>query len=158
MIIGGNMVRWYGGFDSYIIAQEFDTDIHAPSMGRKIDREDEMEISHLPYMNWIEWMNNLSRFKYAVHLMPTHAAGTFALNCAYNGIPCIGYVNSDPQRLCQPNLSVDLYDIEKAKSLAVKLKNDKDFYNECSKNAIKNYESNYSEDIFIEYMTRVLNG
>ena len=23
VIIGGNMVRWYGGFDSYMVAQEF---------------------------------------------------------------------------------------------------------------------------------------
>ena len=40
-----------------------------PSMGRKIDREDELDINHLPYMTWIEWMNNLSQFKYGVHLI-----------------------------------------------------------------------------------------
>ena len=108
VLIGGNMVRWYGGFDSYIVAQEFGEDIFAPSMGRKIEREDEMDISHLPYMNWIEWMNNLSRFKYAVHLMPTQAAGTFALNCAYHGIPCIGYKGLDTQSKCHPQLTVKM--------------------------------------------------
>ena len=108
VIIGGNMVRWYGGFDSYIIAQEFDEDIYAPSMGRKIKREDEMDITHLPYMNWLEWMNNLSQFKYAVHLMPTHAAGTFALNCAYHGIPCIGYSGLDTQSHCHPQLTIKI--------------------------------------------------
>ena len=86
VIIGGNMVRWYGGFDSYIVAQEFDMPIAAPSMGRKIDREDEMDINHLPYMTWVDWMNNLSQYHIGVHLMPTHAAGTFALNCAF--LPC----------------------------------------------------------------------
>ena len=50
VMIGGNMCRWYGGFDSYIVAQEFDEDIFAPSMGRKIEREEEMDIAHLPYI------------------------------------------------------------------------------------------------------------
>ena len=87
VIIGGNMVRWYAGFDSYVVAQEFGVPISAPSMGRKIDREDEMDINHFPYMTWIEWIKNLGQFKYGVHLMPTHAAGTFTLNCAFHGIP-----------------------------------------------------------------------
>ena len=74
VIIGGNMVRWYGGFDSYMVAQEFDMPIVAPSMGRKIDREDEMDIQHLPYMSWVEWMNNLSQYHVGVHLMSTHVS------------------------------------------------------------------------------------
>ena len=128
VIIGGNMVRWYGGFDSYMVAQEFGESIYAPSMGRKIKREEEMDITHLPYMNHIDWMNNLSRFKYAVHLMPTQAAGTFALNCAYHGIPCIGYKGLDTQTNCHPQLNVSMGDLEKARKLANKLKNDKGFY------------------------------
>ena len=132
VIIGGNMVRWYGGFDSYIVAKQFEMDISAPSMGRKIDRENEMDISHLPYMEWLEWMNNLSQFKYAVHLMPTHAAGTFSLNCAYHGIPCIGYKGSDTQTELHPFLSVDSGDLNSAVKLAKKLVNDKDFYTHCS--------------------------
>ena len=37
VIIGGNMVRWYGGFDSYIIASSFlpEYSLHSVSMGRK---------------------------------------------------------------------------------------------------------------------------
>jgi len=77
VMIGGNMVRWYGGFDSYIVAQEFDMPICAPSMGRKIDREEEIDITHYPYMTWGEWMNALGKFYAGVHMMPTHAAGTF---------------------------------------------------------------------------------
>ena len=37
VIIGGNMVRWYGGFDSYVVAQEFETYIYSTIMGRKIE-------------------------------------------------------------------------------------------------------------------------
>ena len=156
VIIGGNMVRWYGGFDSYIIAQEFGEKIFAPSMGRKIEREDEMDISHLPYMNWLTWMNNLSRFKYAVHLMPTHAAGTFALNCAYHGIPCIGYKGLDTQELCFSHLSVDMGDLNRAKRLAKRLKTDEDFYNDCSKIAKTRYNECFGEKQYTYTMNKVI--
>ena len=156
VIIGGNMVRWYGGFDSYIVAQEFEESIFAPSMGRKINREDEMDISHLPYMNWIEWMNNLSRFKYAVHLMPTQAAGTFALNCAYHGIPCIGYKGLDTQGLCFPQLSVKIGDLNTAKTLAKRLKTDNDFYKKQSETAKNNFNLFFGEKEYIYNMKEVL--
>ena len=100
------MVRWYGGFDSYVIAQEFDMPIFAPSMGRKIDREDEMDIQHLPYMTWVDWINNLSQYHVGVHLMPTHAAGTFALNCAFHGIPVSGPRLAMPKLKNEPLISI----------------------------------------------------
>ena len=156
VMIGGNMVSWYGGFDSYIIAREFEEDIFAPSMGRKIDREDEMDISHLPYMTWVEWINNLSRFKYGVHLMPTWAAGTFTLNCAYHGIPCIGYKGLDTQHL-HPSLSVDYGDLDTAKILAKRLKIDKEFYEKCSvecKNLYRN--SSFREEKYVNIMKQVI--
>ena len=156
-IIGGNMVRWYGGFDSYVVAQEFGVPISAPSMGRKIDREDEMDINHFPYMTWVEWMNKLRDFKYGVHLMPTHAAGTFTLNCAYHGIPCIGYRGLDTQQELHPLLSVDDGDIQSAKKLAIKLRDDEDFYNERSKSCRENYKKSlYNEKNFVPYITEIL--
>ncbi len=156
VIIGGNMVRWYGGFDSYIIAQEFETDIFAPSMGRKIEREDEMDITHLPYMTWIQWMNNLSRFKYAVHLMPTHAAGTFALNCAYHGIPCIGYEGLDTQSHCHPQLTIKMNDLRHARKLANQLKNDSNFYETQSQTAKNNFNIFFGEKEYIYNMNKVI--
>ena len=156
VVIGGNMVRWYGGFDSYIVAQKFDMQIVAPSMGRKIDREDEMDIQHLPYMTWVDWMNNLSQYHVGVHLMPTHAAGTFTLNCAFHGIPCIGYKGLDTQEELHPHLSVNDGDIEEAKYLANKLKNDDDFYQECSITCRELYEKSLStEKNFIPYITKI---
>ena len=157
VMIGGNFARWYGGFDSYIIAQEFGEKIFAPSMGRKIEREDEMDISHLPYMNWLTWMNNLSRFKYAVHLMPTHAAGTFALNCAYHGIPCIGYKGLDTQSACHPQLSIKMNDLKHARKLANRLKNDSHFYKTQSQTAKNNFNSFFGEKEYIYNMKGILN-
>ena len=157
VIIGGNMVRWYGGFDSYIVAQEFGEDIFAPSMGRKIENEEQMEnLTHLPYMNWLSWINNLSRFKYGVHLMTTHAAGTFALNCAYHGIPCIGYKGLDTQELCFPHLSVDMGNLEKAKQLARRLKTDNDFYDDCSKIARTRYKECFNETEYKRNMKKII--
>lgn len=144
VIIGGNFVSWYGGFDSYIVAQEFKEEIYSPSMGRKQDGEEQL-LNQLPYMNWKEWIHSLNKFKYGVHLMRTHAAGTFALNCAYLGIPCIGYKGLDTQELCHPNLSIEVGDIQTAKQLAQTLKNDYNFYNQQSMLAKEGYIKHFNE-------------
>lgn len=126
-IIGGNFCSWYGGFDSYMVAQEFGTPIYAPKMGRKKDGEEQL-VNILPYMNWSHWMWNLQTFKYGVHLMRTFGAGTFAMNCAWWGIPCIGYKGLDTQETLFPTLSVNVGDIESARSLARLLAKDEEYY------------------------------
>ena len=148
VMLGGNMVSWYGGFDSYMIAQEFNEEITAPSMGRKIAQEEELDIQHLPYYDWTQWMAELNDYKYGVHLMRTHAAGTFALNCAYLGIPCIGYVGLDTQEQCNPWTSVELGDLDAARAVAKHLASDKDFYNDCSAIAKERYNKNWTEKNF----------
>jgi hypothetical protein len=147
VIIGGNQCRWYGGFDSFIVAQQFLTPIYAPAMGRKIAGEEQI-VNILPYVQWNEWIVQLSQFKYGVHLMPTQAAGTFALNCAYLGIPNIGYRGLDTQEVLHPNLTVEMGDLLKAKRLAQMLEEDKDFYEEQSRIARHNYELTYTEESF----------
>jgi len=150
IIIGGNFCSWYGGFDSYITAQEADCPIYIPSMGRKIEGEEQMpNLNHLPYMNWVEWIKTLNNFKYGVHLMRTHAAGTFALNCAYLGIPCIGYEGLDTQEKCHPYLTVKLGDLVTAKEKLTLLKTNKEFYNKCSKISKENYQEYYNEQMFL---------
>lgn len=149
IIIGGNFCSWYGGFDSYVVAQEADCPIYIPSMGRKINGEEQMpNLNHLPYMNWSEWIKTLNQFKYGVHLMRTHAAGTFALNCAYLGIPCIGYKGLDTQENCHPDLTIDVSNLEGAKLLLTLLKENKKFYEKCSLTAKENYKKYYHENQF----------
>jgi hypothetical protein len=149
IIIGGNFVQWYGGFDSYIVASsEFDI-IYAPSMGRKQSNEENL-VRHLPYLPWNKWIYALSEFKYAIHLMPTQAAGTFAMNCAYLGIPCIGYKGLDTQETLHPELCVDINDINSARELLYKLKNDINFYNKQSVACELNFQKYYSEGTFTE--------
>ena len=80
--------------------------------------------------------------------MKTHAAGTFALNCAYLGIPCIGYEGLDTQEICHPNLSVKIGDVLSAREKIHKLKEDKAFYNFRSEAAKDNYKKYYHENKF----------
>ncbi len=150
VIIGGNFCSWYGGFDSYMMAQEFDCPISIPSMGRKIEGEDQLpNLNHLPFMMWIDWIKALNNFKYGIHLMRTHAAGTFALNCAYLGIPCIGYEGLDTQELCHPSLTVKVGDLNGVREKIESLK-DEDYYFQSSKQAKFNYNQYYTEQKFKE--------
>lgn len=158
VIIGGNLVRWYGGFNSLMVAKELGCDIYAPSMGRMHKSEKLVDdITHLPYAVWSDWIEQLSQFKYAIHLNPTLIAGTFNLNCAYLGIPCIGNINSNTQRICFPDLSIEPYDIKSAKKLIQKLCNDKDFYLYCSTSAKELYNANFSETKYLEAWNLILN-
>lgn len=147
VIIGGNMCRWYGGFDSMVVAQELDLPIFAPAMGRKVQGEEQL-INILPYVQWNEWIVQLSKFKYAVHLMPTQAAGTFALNCGYLGIPNIGYEGLDTQETLFPYLTVEMGDISTAKQLLKRLQTDQQFYEDQSHLAKVLYRKNYTEEKF----------
>lgn len=149
VLIGGNFSRWYNGFQSYLVASEFDLPIWAQESHSKRENEELVDnLNHFPRMPWNQWMKQVSTFKYAVHLMPTVAAGTFSLNCAYFGIPCIGNKNVDTQRLCHPELSVDVDDVESARTLANALLKDKEFYNHCSNNAKQLYRKHYDLDLW----------
>ena len=150
-IIGGNMVSWYGGFDSYIVALGIGDPISAPSMGRKQDQEDMIpDISYMPYMNWRDWIMSLSQFNIGIHLMRTHAAGTFAMNCGFHGIPCIGYKGLDTQEILHPNTTVDVGDVQHVKEIAWKLKNDSGFYDGCSKESLRRFKMFYTEEKWLE--------
>ena len=52
VIIGGNFVSWYGGFDSYMVASVFqpEAQIYAPSMGRKQELESQIEAAVIPLL------------------------------------------------------------------------------------------------------------
>jgi hypothetical protein len=122
-------------------------------MGRKQVGEEQL-LTHLPYLNWRDWITQLSKFKYGIHLMRTHAAGTFALNCAYLGIPCIGYKGLDTQEICHPDLTVDVGDLVNAKKLIKLLENDSIFYNNCSQAARYGYKRVFNEEQFIKHFNK----
>jgi len=150
IMIGGNMVSWYGGFDSFMLASSVTDEIYQPKMGRALPNEEQLGINQLPYLQWDEWVKELNKRKMGIHMMRTHAAGTFALNCSYVGIPCVGYEELDTQRLLHPNLSVENGDMETARELVKKLWNDLDFYKENCILTQQLYKERYSEKAFKE--------
>lgn len=154
-IIGGNFARWYGGFESYMVAQEFQVPIWGQTSHATREGENQL-VNLLPRVMWTDWMIQLSSFKYAVHLMPTAAAGTFGLNCAYLGIPCIGNEEVDTQRLCHPDLAVNVNDLENARSLANRLRVDSAFYEHCANVAKSNYERYYDITIWKQNIFKLL--
>ena len=147
-IIGGNWVRDYGGFDSYQVAREIGNPITAVTTGR-MKSEEEQVLNHIPWVMWREWIDILSQYNIGVQL-GTAAAGTFNLNCSFHGIPCIGYSNVNTQSTLHPLTTVEVGEIDKAKDLANKLKDEK-FYNLCMETMEKRYEQYYSEKVFLKH-------
>jgi len=155
VMIGGNFVSIYRGFDSYMVASEISGDISAPTTGRMKDEEKGMDIKHLPWITWLDWIYELSKHKYGVQL-GTPSAGTFNLNCAYLGIPCIGYDTINTQKICHPQLSVEEGDIIRARELAIKLRDNSDFYYQCSNDAKEKYKERFDEKIYIYNMKEII--
>ena len=151
-IIGGNFVWAYGGFDSYQVAREITGDITAVTTGR-MKPEEEQILKHIPWVLWREWIDILSQYKYGIQL-GTASAGTFNLNCAFHGIPCIGYSNVNTQNILHPLTTVEVGEMDKAKEIARRLKDDR-FYNLCMETTEKRYINYYSEEKFLKYMKRI---
>lgn len=157
VLIGGNFARWYGGFESYMVASEFDVPIWGQESHAKRSNEGALEgMNHFPRLSWLDWMKEVSKFKYGVHLMPTVAAGTFSLNCAYFGIPVIGNEKVDTQRILHSYTSVDVGNVKRARELAIQLKEDSDFYTKCSNVAKENYKKYYTKKIWLNEMKNKL--
>jgi hypothetical protein len=155
VMVGGNWVTAYRGFDSYIVGKMLSDTINSPTTGRMKPDEKILDINHLPWIQWLDWMHELSKCKYGVQL-GTAAAGTFNLNCSYLGIPCIGYDNLNTQNYLHPQLSVTDGDVSSARILASKLKNDESFYLECSKETKNLYNELYSEEKYKEKLNQIL--
>ena len=154
VMVGGNWVTAYRGFDSYIIGKVLSDNISSPTTGRMKPDEKMLDINHLPWIQWLDWIYELSKHKYGVQL-GTAAAGTFNLNCAYLGIPCIAYDNVNTQKYLHPDLSVPDGDMEQARKLATRLVNDKDFYDHCSGTAKMLYNKLYKEEIYLEKIKKI---
>lgn len=148
IMIGGNFKSWYGGFDSFMLARSVTEEIYSPQMGRRQEGEQRLGITQLPYLEWSQWLTELSKRQIGIHMMRTHAAGTFALNCAYLGIPCIGYEGLDTQRILHPKLTVKDGDLHTANKLVSKLYNDEKFRILCGQQAHDLYQKHYHENIF----------
>jgi hypothetical protein len=152
ILLGGNFVSWYGGMDSYLVASEVDEQKYGVSMGRKQEQEEMIEdIKYLPYMSWRDWINHIGQYKVGVHLMRTHAAGTFSMNMSWHGTPVIGYSGLDTQELLHPQTTVEVGDLVGARRIMRKLYEDEFFYQECSEQTKELFNKHYSEEAWLEH-------
>ena len=155
ILLGGNFTSWYSGLDSYLIAHAVNQPITNVSMGRKQEQEDMIpDIKYLPYMTWREWINECGKYKVGIHMMRTHAAGTFSLNLAYHGTPCLGYKGLDTQELLHPQTTVEVGDIFGAQKILKKLYEDKFFYHECSEQSNELYNKYFEEEQWLKHFNK----
>jgi hypothetical protein len=157
-LITGPLTREYNGFSQLLLAHNLDMPVDIPPMGESRMPKDSWEmadnlgVNYLQYMTWAEWMYNLSRYKIGYMMSSATASGSFALNCAYLGIPCIGDKRADTQSILFPDLAVDIFDNEKALELTFKLKNDLDFYIEVSNKAKRLYKQEFTKEKMLELL------
>lgn len=157
-ILNGPLTIEYNGFSQLILAHNTGMEIDIPPMGESRMPKDSWDmapnlgVNYLPYMSWVEWMYNLSRYKIGYMLTPAMASGSFALNCAYLGIPCIGNIKADTQRILFPDLSIDTFDNKKALELTLRLTNDLDFYKNVSTKAKEIYYREFSKEKMIQIL------
>ena len=157
-IVTGPLTREYNGFSQLLLAHNLDMPVDIPPMGESRMPKDSWEmasnlgINYLQYMSWTEWMYNLSRYKIGYMMSAATASGSFALNCAYLGIPCIGDKRADTQSILFPDLAIDVFDNEKALELTFKLKKDLDFYIEVSNKAKRLYKQEFTKEKMLKLL------
>ena len=157
-IVTGPLTREYNGFSQVLIAHNADMPIDIPPMGESRMPKDSWEmapnlgINYLNYMSWVDWMYNLSRYKIGYMMSAATASGSFALNCAYLGIPCIGDKRADTQSILFPDLAIDVFDNKKALDLTLKLKKDLDFYIEVSNKAKRLYKKEFTKEKMLKLL------
>ena len=161
IMLGGNFSRWYGAIDSLSVAQKvihLDEEISIPTMGRAAKNE-HLYYKKIDHMNWTQWMTTLNEYRVGVHFMPTVAAGTFALNCAFLGIPCFGYSQLDTQRICHPFLSfTEIFYANKYIDNQIQM-HDYDLHAKLwslGRDAKRLYELNFSEYVFKSKIKSIL--
>jgi hypothetical protein len=162
-IISGPLTEEYWGLSQIIVAKNFECKIDIPPMGQtrmphdSYQMQNALGVEYINYMSWDDWMYNLSKYKYSVMMMYAVAAGSFALNCAYHSIPCVGDRRADTQRILFPDISVDYYDVQKGSEFAKKLKMDSSFYQEVSEKSKAILLENFSVKNFLNLLEEDVN-
>lgn len=155
-LCGGTMCCWYNGQASFhALASSGVLDrVDLLKMGRARDVDDYLldkysdtvETGELPYLEWCRFLEKLSRYKVACHLMPTKAANSFVLNCAMAGVPCISSKNEVSEDLF-PDLVCDTHDTRSAREKVIRLCEDQEFYNECVQKARGKLDKYHFENV-----------
>jgi len=168
IFIGGQFTAWYGGRHSYEVVKDFEWNmIGFPSMGRiQPDEKEVIEIKdcrtiYNDYVLMADYMQMLNEYKYAIHLMPINAAGSFSLGCAILGIPCIGNCYNDTDAILFPTLTVDPNDsdiIKCAKCRLDDMLNDIDYYINYADNHLFLFDAEKQKETLQNQFRRYINA
>jgi hypothetical protein len=71
------------------------------------------------------------------------------MNCAFHGIPCIGYEGLDTQETLHQHTSVKVGDLDRAQRLGKQLKNDNSFYQMCSNSSQEMFKKFYTKEAWL---------
>ena len=113
--------------------------INRPLVTVCIDEQKVLQIKQLFNVNIEYATSKLGQYPYLrvlgrcyLNIYPTRWIGSSRqpIACAIVGTPCIGSNRSHTQKRLFPQLSCDIYDVDKMTDLSLKLYRDKDFYNE----------------------------
>ena len=149
VFVAGNWHTTYCGFDAMIAATSMGIPMVGFKSGKFKDGEEISGVNYLPWMRWDQFMFELSKCKYGVHMYRA-SAGQFPLNCSYLGIPCVGPNDINTQKDLHPMTSIDRGDLIGAARKLQLLQENADFYEECVYTTKKLYEERYSEKAFLE--------
>ena len=104
-----------------------------------------------------EMISKISSLYLMYETYTIHSYGRLSAECAVLGIPCVGTHAVYSIKKCFPDLTTNINDIPKQKSLIKKLINDKEFYSEVAMKAVKLSEY-YSYKNCVKLLRELLNN
>jgi glycosyltransferase involved in cell wall biosynthesis len=107
-------------------------------------------INLVPKMNHSDWMGFIHNSKFGIDINREFSGGNVSLEYAALGVPLIGNRHLDTQSELFPMLSFDVNDYDAIKNAVHLLLNDKDFYEECSKSALKTVKESFNSKVVVE--------
>jgi len=108
--------------------------------------------------DYIEYNKILSKFKIALNLTPMAIGGSFPLQCAMVGVPCVGWDNSHTLKKCFPDLVAPYGDFESLRIILNKLNTEDDFYNKVASQARHIFLKEYNIEEYKKNMNLIFNS
>jgi hypothetical protein len=100
-------------------------------------------------MNLNDWFSFIYNCKFGIDIHKEYSGGNVSLEFGSLATPLIGNINLDTQRNIFPDLSFEFNDYDGIANAIHLLLNDKDFYEEVSKNALDNINKKYISSIVV---------
>lgn len=152
--------RYQRGMITHQIANKYLTDVpvyslayNRPSGIHNLSFPDSYTVGNIkmvPKMNHNDWMGFIHNSKFGIDINREFSGGNVSLEYAALGVPIIGHMELDTQRILFPNLSFEPTDYDAIGNAIQLLLNDKDFYEECSRYALNTVKESFNSKVVVE--------